>query len=105
MEQDQPNKNIQISLKSILDLSSLELSECRCLDCYGFLGKHLLFTGLTDYEGDVLTLDYDLEASELVERRDMRQPHREYRPLSLRRISNSFYCTGYNGRLVKISYN
>ena len=75
------------------------------LECYGYVGNHVLWVGMEydDCRGFVRIYDYDLEKNELRELEDKKVMNYEYYPIKILKFGNNFYYTGMDGGFHKIS--
>ena len=92
-----------VTTEAILNQTSQKIEYQNTLECFGYLGGHIIWVGLSDGSGVAQVYDYDLEGGSLRELKGKREPHQEYRPVKMMRTGNAFFYTGRNGRVMRLT--
>ena len=88
-----------------LDLFSQKLGFKMAFECYGYVGNHILWAGLTKKEnGKIQVFDFDTETQDLKELKDRRISQAELNPAQLKKLGQDFYYIGYQARLQKLMF-
>ena len=92
--------------KASLDQFYLKMGQKFALECYGHVGTHVLWVGLTgNEEGAAQVYDYDSESQELKELVENRELHEEYDPVKLVRLEKNQFCyAGNRGKVMSLSF-
>ena len=86
--------------KAFIDRSSAQIGNINAIECLGYLGRHILWFGISSGIGGVaMVYDYDTLSQEFKEIEEKRTIHREHMPVKLHRLGNHFYYIGWNGQL------
>ena len=86
-----------------IDNDSNQIQHKLALECYGYLGAHIFWVGLSKgTHGVVQVYGYDIVTEELKEIGNMRFGHNELNPVKIHRLGEELYYTGKNGSLMKM---
>ena len=86
-----------------IDLYPEKLGVKIALECFGYLGHHILWVGLTKGKnGQAMMFDYDTETQHLRELKRVRAPHKELGPVQMVKLGQDFYYIGYKGNPKKL---
>ena len=95
------NQNSFIKTASV-DLFRKEIGANYVLETIGYVGRHIMWVGLSWKSGSVQVLDYDTETGGFNEIEDKRVSHEEFSPFKLRRLGDQLYYIGENGKLMRL---
>ena len=89
-----------------IDPYSQKLGEKLTLGCYGYVGTHVRWIGLSRNENGVAQVyDYDTESGEFQEFEDKRVSHQERSPVKMNKLEGKFYYTGWGGKVMRLEVN
>ena len=90
--------------KGIIDSSSIqEGSTLGPLECYCYMGSHILWVWIAKKDGLVHVYDYNTETGDFMELEDKRVEHLGYEPKKMVRFGGKFYYPGENNVLMRLS--
>ena len=93
----------ELTLLEKIDQYSELLGVKIALECFGDVGNHILWVGLTQGKnGQVQVFDYDTETNHLKELKRLRIWHREQDPSQLVKLGQDFYYIGHKGNPRKL---
>ena len=91
-------------LKAAYDPYYMEIGDKAAFECLGYFGESLLFLGLAKGQlGDVVVMEFDLEAEELRPLVEKRTRHHELMPQAMIRVGGYYYYTGHQGKVMRLS--
>ena len=97
-------KGSVISCEAQLDEWTTNLRLKTALSCYGYLGKVVYFFGMTINEsGTIQSYEFDTRSGGFKELTEMRVSHGERFPCRVQQFRNSFYYTGNNLKVMRLS--
>ena len=95
----------KLTLVGKLDQFSEKLGVKIAFECYGYIGNHILWVGLTKGKnGKIQIFDFDTETNDLAELIKCRRSFGELSPEKLNRIGQDFYYIGYNAKPKKLVF-
>ena len=77
---------------------------CFASECFGYVGSHLIWVGLSYKESQLQILDFDTVTGEFRNLDDKKIAHGESLPLKLQRFENDYYYTGNSARVMRLSF-
>ena len=89
--------------KATIDQSNENIGYKIALECYGYVGAHILWIGLSGNENGVAQVyDYDTESGLFRELEEKRVGHQEEDPTKIHRLGDKFYYTGEEGKIMRL---
>ena len=89
--------------KAMIDQHSQKIGYKLALESLGYIGRHILWVGLSKLENGVAQLYvYDIERGEFKELQDKRVIHKERSPAKIHRMGSELYYTGSYGKIMRL---
>ena len=93
-----------LKVVSKLDLYSQKAGDKLALECYGYVGSHILWIGLTkDDQSRVRVFDFETKTGTLIELASKKVSAEDGFPIKIERFGEYFYYVGHFGRVKRIS--
>ena len=89
--------------RASIDRSYEEITVNLALECFGYIGRHIVWVGLSMRDGIVQVFDFHTQTHEFMELKDMRVSHLEEDPEKIYWVGDKFYFTGRGGRVMMMS--
>ena len=87
----------------ILEYSKQKHAIKPAIDCYGYLGSHILWVGLSKgRNGKAYVYDFDVQTQELRELSEITISHGELTPIKIHRSGDDHYYVGHKGLIKKL---
>ena len=87
-----------------IDQQIEQVGEKLSLECLGYVGRHVLWVGLSDENGFVQVYDFNPQNGDFKELEEKRESHEEKYPFKLHRLDDKFYYTGWRGQLMCLNF-
>ena len=90
--------------KTSIDHHIEQIREIDAIECFGYVGRHILWLGLSGgLDGVAMLYDYDSKTREFKELTEKVVSHKELKPVKLNKFGKKFYYVGWKGQVRAIS--
>ena len=91
--------------QSTIDMRCFGIGEKYALECYGYVGSHLVWVGASKgREGILQVFEYSTKDEELMELKEKRVSHLELEPPKFQRFGQYLYFTGEKRKVLRVSF-